>query len=34
MKFIAINLDEEMPLPKLKITTVTFPKRCEKGCVV
>jgi hypothetical protein len=32
--FIAINLDKEMPLPKLQVKTVTFPKRCEKGCVV
>ena len=27
MEFIAINLDKEMPLPKLQIKTVTFPKR-------
>jgi hypothetical protein len=34
LKFIAINLDSEKPLPKLNIKTITFPKRCEKGCVV
>jgi hypothetical protein len=27
MEFIAINLDKEIPLPKLQIKTVTFPKR-------
>ena len=34
LEFIAVNLDSEKPLPKLQVKTVTFPKRCEKGCVV
>jgi hypothetical protein len=33
-EFIAINLDNEEPQPKLTMKTVTFTKRCEKGCVV
>ena len=33
-ELIAINLDNEEPQPKLNMKTVTFPKRCEKGCVV
>jgi hypothetical protein len=33
-EFIAINLDNEELKPKMKMKTVTFPKRCEKGCVV
>jgi hypothetical protein len=33
-EFIAINLDNEKPVPKLQVKTVTFPKRSEKGCVV
>ncbi len=33
-EFVAINLDNEEPEPKLNMKTVTFPKRCEKGCVV
>jgi hypothetical protein len=33
-EFIAINLDNEIPVPKLQVKTVTFLKRSEKGCVV
>ncbi len=33
-ELIAINLDNEELEPKMKMKTVTFPKRCEKGCVV
>jgi hypothetical protein len=33
-EFIAINLDNEKPVPELQVKTVTIPKRSEKGCVV